>query len=163
MTFNCGDIQLCAVSDTPLQVAAHGSRFAGDIVTGVRSLSDAGHSFRFAVLVPALTLVLVVVIGACAAGELKALPLDENGEPDPVHVVGQDVWAARCSTCHGSTGNGGTGPKLNDGRIAEKYPELSVQTSIIANGVGGRMPAFRDKLSSDEIEAVARYTREVLS
>jgi len=126
----------------------------------VRSVSsNAKRLVRFGVV----AVVLALVIGACAAGELKALPLDENGQPDPVHVIGQDIWAARCATCHGSTGNGGTGPKLNEGRVLEKYPELSVQASVIANGVGVRMPAFREKLSVAEIEAVTRYTREVLS
>jgi len=131
----------------------------GDIVQSVSVPLNATRVLRLAIV--ALTIGLLIV--ACAAGDLKALPLDENGEPDPVHVLGQDIWAARCATCHGSTGNGGSGPKLNEGRVAEKYPEFSVQTSIIANGVGGRMPAFRDKLSADEIEAVAVYTREVLS
>jgi len=107
--------------------------------------------------------VFSLLVAACVSADLKALPLDENGEPDPVHVLGQDIWAARCATCHGSTGNGGTGPKLADGKATEKYPDLAVQTSIIANGVGGRMPSFREKLTPDEIDAVARYTREVLS
>lgn len=113
-------------------------------------------------LAAVLVAVAVAVSSGCAAPDLKALPLDADGNPDPVHVVGQDVWVTRCTTCHGATGNGGAGPKLGDGRVGEKYPEIGVQVSIIANGVGGRMPAWKDRLTREEIEAVTRYTREVL-
>lgn len=99
---------------------------------------------------------------SCAADPQFAIPLGPDGAPDPVLTQGAEIWTARCATCHGRTGKGGTGPRLADGRVTEKYPEFNVQTSIITNGVGGRMPSFAEKLTPEDIEAVARFTREVL-
>lgn len=104
----------------------------------------------------------LLAINACAGDPEFVIPLDADGNPDAVLATGAEIWTARCATCHGRTGNGGTGPRLADGRVTEKYPEFSVQTSIITNGVGGRMPSFAEKLSAEEIDAVARFTREVL-
>lgn len=109
---------------------------------------------------------LALIIGAAllsgCAGGAPALPLGADGLPDPELVVGQTVFQGRCATCHGSTGSGGTGKKLSDGEVVARYPDDAVQNSIITNGLGGRMPAFREVLTTEEIEAVVRYTREVL-
>jgi len=108
-----------------------------------------------------LTIGAAVLLGGCAGGA-PPLPLGADGLPDPELVVGQTVFQGRCATCHGSTGSGGTGTKLSDGDVLVKYPDAAVQGSIVTNGLGGRMPAFRDVLTPEEIEAVVRYTREIL-
>ena len=57
-------------------------------------------------------------------------------------------------------GGGGAGPKLA-GRMEDVYPDIADQIAVIANGRGS-MPAFGSALTPEQIEAVAKYEREVL-
>ena len=76
--------------------------------------------------------------------------------------MGREVYSRRCANCHGAAGGGGTGPKLADGKVIEQYPDPADQLRLIAQGRNA-MPAFSGSLSSAELDAVVRYTREVLS
>lgn len=124
-----------------------------------RSTTDrTGSRYRRApVLALALAAPLIVAAGLTAcAGEV---PDVTSG--DPVLVLGREVYSRNCVGCHGASGQGGTGTKLNDGLAAEEYPDPADQFAVIANGKD-QMPAFSGKLSDDEIEAVVRFTREGL-
>lgn len=85
----------------------------------------------------------------------------EVSASDPVLVQGRDVYSRNCVGCHGATGQGGTGKKLNEGIVVAEYPDPADQFAIIANG-NNQMPAFTGKLSDEEIDAVVRFTREGL-
>jgi mono/diheme cytochrome c family protein len=102
-------------------------------------------------------LVVVVAWGAAACGGP-----DIARPEDPVLAEGQRVYDASCASCHGKGGGGGaTGPKLS-GVVEARYT-LEEHIAVITEGRGGSaMPAFRDLLTPEEIEAVARYEREVL-
>ena len=108
----------------------------------------------------AVLLTVVVAAGACA-GEAPEVPLGPDGTPDEELVLGRDVYSRRCANCHGAGGGGGTGPKLADGAVVEQYPDAADQRTIIADGRNA-MPAFSGSLSTSELDAVVRYTREVL-
>lgn len=98
-------------------------------------------------------LVLAGSLGvACSAGPPRP--------SDPLLARGYDVYRAKCAACHGTTGGGGTAPKLK-GVVASRYPNIADQIAVISNG-RMNMPAWKDRLSADEIEAVARYEREGL-
>lgn len=72
--------------------------------------------------------------------------------------TGADVYRARCSSCHGAGGGGGLGPSL--ARIEDRLDDAE-QRSVVE--VGRRtMPAFSNVLSPADIDAVVRYTREIL-
>lgn len=107
----------------------------------------------------ALWAAAVLVVSACAS-EVPEVPLGSDGEPDAVLLVGRDVFASRCSNCHGSAGGGGTGPRLA-GTVVQTYPDPADQEAVVRDG-RGNMPSFGGTLSDAEIEAVVRYTREVL-
>lgn len=107
-----------------------------------------------------LVLVLLLLPGACA-GEAPDVPLGPDGEPDPELVIGRDVYSRRCANCHSADGSGGTGPKLSDGVVVETYPDPLDQRAIIADGRNA-MPSFSGSLSTEQLDAVVRYTREVL-
>lgn len=111
-------------------------------------------------LLVALLVLLMAVPGACggSAPEVQASP---DGTLDPQLVEGRDLYSSNCASCHGNSGGGGRGPALDAGRMTEKYPDIADQIDLVANGRNG-MPAFGEKLTPDEIEAVVRYTREVL-
>ncbi len=114
-------------------------------------------------------------------------PPDQN---DPL-VVGAQVYAANCSTCHGSNGEGGSGPKLADGEVLKTFKDPLAQARWVtygkthggpdANGnygdkdrpggqrsvdeFGGAMPSAEKDLglTPDQIVAVVRHERETLS
>jgi len=98
----------------------------------------------------------------CLAGQVPPVPVEADGTQDPVLVAGREVWADNCVRCHGADGGGGRGPKLKNGAVAFKYPNVDVQRSIVIQGLNGKMPGFRTVLTPDEIEAVVDYTRKVL-
>lgn len=106
-------------------------------------------------------LATLVLLAGCA-GESPDVPIGPDGEADEVLLGGRDVYGARCARCHGASGGGGTGPKLSDGSVVDAYPEIDDQFALVLEGKNA-MPSFANRLSSEEIDAVVRYTREVLS
>lgn len=99
----------------------------------------------------------MALLGACGGGgESPAAPAD-----DAQLVLGREVYGARCANCHGAAGGGGRGPRISEGRLVDKYPDVADQIALVAEGNKG-MPGFAEQLSPDEIAAVVAYTREVL-
>lgn len=98
---------------------------------------------------------------ACSSGSVPEVPAGPNGEPDPVLVAGRRVYADRCANCHGVRGQGGRGPSLTGDSMLESYPAAADQIEVVADGKS-TMPGFSDTLTPAEIEAVVRFTREVL-
>lgn len=115
------------------------------------SLRRTKHTLRLAVAGVAL------VLGVSACTQAPELPEGADAQL----VEGRNVWQARCATCHGPDGGGGTGPRLNEGRVLERFADPADQVAIIENGKGN-MPSFSSVLTEEEIEAVIRYTREIL-
>jgi len=78
---------------------------------------------------------------------------------DPTLAKGQQVYNMNCVACHGSGGGGGTGPRLVG--IADRMTEEQ-EIDKITNGVAGTaMPAWSGRLSAEDIDAVAAYTRSL--
>lgn len=105
---------------------------------------------------------MVIIATSCLAGQVPPVPVGADGTPDPVLVAGRQVWMDNCVRCHGADGGGGRGPKLKNGAVAFKYPNVEVQRSIVIQGLNGKMPGFRTVLTPDEINSVVEYTRQVL-
>jgi mono/diheme cytochrome c family protein len=107
---------------------------------------------------------------------------------DPELVLGEELYG-NCSGCHGANGEGGSGRPLNGGEVLLTFPDIEDHIAWVAEGsalVGGagnpygspdrpggqqvsgaggygQMPGFAGSLSEEEIRAVTRYEREVLS
>ncbi len=94
---------------------------------------------------------------ACAAGDIPEVPAD-----DEQLVEGRALWATNCVNCHGSDGSGGVGTKLNDGALLDLYPTAEEQRLVVVEGRRA-MPAFGDKFTDEELDAVLRYTREIIA
>jgi mono/diheme cytochrome c family protein len=112
----------------------------------------------------------VVALGGCG-GEEETTPTPETvegtlpTEPGPAPAGegdaanGKDVYvSAGCTTCHtlsdaGSTGT--VGPNLD-----ETTPDAALVVDRVTNGAGA-MPAFKDRLSEQEIADVAAYVSSV--
>ena len=111
-----------------------------------------------------VTVLVVAALGAACGGGDDQPPeaTTADGSVDPVLAEGRQIFADNCATCHQPDGSGGRGPRINDGRVVENYPDPADQIELVTNGRGG-MPAFGERLGAEQIEAVVRYTREVLS
>ena len=105
--------------------------------------------------------VCCLLVGACS-GEPPQVVAGPDGQVDQVLVQGREIYGRHCASCHGRGGGGGIGPQINGGELIKNYENISEQVVIIVNGAGS-MPSFAEKLSQTEIEAVTRYTREVLN
>ena len=106
-------------------------------------------------------LVAAALVGAACAPGSPDPPTEPGGTVDPVLEVGQQVYENDCARCHGDAGGGGFGPKVAEGTVTVVYPDIADEIAIIADGRNG-MPSFSARLDPEEIEAVARYTREAL-
>lgn len=109
----------------------------------------------------AWVVVLVALLLAAGCSQAPEVPLGPDGEPDPVLLEGRDLFSAQCQRCHSADGGGGRGPNIRSDRVLEKYPVIEDQMRIVSEGKNA-MPAFAGQLTDAEIEAVVRYTREVL-
>lgn len=108
--------------------------------------------------------VIAVAVSGCS-GSSDGSPLAE----------GKAVYAALCSVCHGSTGDGGVGPALGD--VAVTWPSCEDQIAWIRLGsdgwraafgdtygatgkpIEGGMPAQAENLLESEMAAVAAFER----
>jgi len=104
--------------------------------------------------------IVIMAATACAA-DTPMVPVGPDCVPDPVLVLGREIYSDRCANCHGSSGGGDRGPKVSDRSTFEDYPHVADLVVFVAAGKG-LMPGFGDTLSEAELEAVARYVREVL-
>lgn len=112
-----------------------------------------------AALLPVAAVLLLA--GACSSGEAPQVPQGADGTADPVLVEGREVWSSSCARCHGSSGGGGSGPKLSDGRATELYPDPADMEAVIADGKSA-MPSFGGSLTPEQITAVTAYVLQVL-
>jgi cytochrome c6 len=69
-------------------------------------------------------------------------------------TIFSEAGCERCHTLSAAGATGRSGPDLDDSALG-----LAAVTERIADG-RGRMPSFRDDLSSDQIDAVARFVVE---
>jgi mono/diheme cytochrome c family protein len=100
---------------------------------------------RFAALLCALLLALVVPFSALAADDAAAM------------------FKTKCSPCHGADGSGDTPMGKKVAAKALGSPEVQKQTdeqlqSIIGSGKG-KMPAFAKKLSAAQIADLVKFVR----
>lgn len=73
---------------------------------------------------------------------------------------GLSIYTANCLACHGDQGaNGHNGPNLQTSKFADEYDNV---VDRITNG-GTSMPSFKDTLSQEEIEAIAKYVSGIIA
>ena len=107
-------------------------------------------------IVGAVTLALCVVVIVVAGGGGGGGGDSASDGP----VDGQAIYEQSCANCHAIDGSGAIGPKLSDGRVGRRFPDIADQIEIIENGRPDTgMPPFADALTDEEIRAVAEYER----
>lgn len=103
---------------------------------------------------------LLIAVGLVSAAALGA-PAVSAQAPD-----GQAIFREECRTCHGTTGKPTQRamsqyknmPTLDAAFLAKRSQDSIV--AVLNHGLGKDMKSFKDKLSPDEIAAVARYVKE---
>jgi mono/diheme cytochrome c family protein len=128
------------VEDPP----AGGAGMPADLVTG----SDADAVATYVASVAG-------VGGGGGSGPASGAGGGGTGGSDDAAADGEAIFtSAGCSGCHtlAAAGSSGTiGPNLDEAK-----PTLDEAVSTVRNGRGA-MPAFRDQLSEEQIDAVAEY------
>lgn len=102
-----------------------------------------------------IVVAVVLVLAGCGSGG------DAEVIADPELSLGRDVYGRQCASCHGQSGGGGIGPALGDGRVVEAFPNVADHRAVVVEGRGA-MPSFGDRMTDEEMDAVVRYTRELL-
>ena len=95
-----------------------------------------------------------------------AIPAEKATATPDEFAVARANYAKHCSACHGDEGKGGLVkventklevPSLREGH-ALVHPDEEFVEQITEGGDG--MPKFKDKLSSEEINAMVRFIRQ---
>lgn len=122
------------------RVHSHSSQYAWDV---------ARRALLFAVT--------ALLATACGGGSI-VLPDDADEEL----FAGLAVYQQRCAQCHGQTGGGGIGLNIQD--VESKLTDEEQRAVVVEGrrGPTGNMPAFEFVLSDSDIDAVVRFTREIL-
>ena len=123
------------------------------------------------------TLMLLPIWAIAYVGTLERPPQQTTG----ILATGSHVYEARCASCHGATGGGGSGYALADGEVLATFPTAAAQIQWVvigSDGVGlgnqygdpargrvveGGMPAWGDVLTVEELIGVVLHERARLS
>jgi mono/diheme cytochrome c family protein len=129
---------------------------------------------------------LPVLVALPVWGFVYATTLETPTSPNDPLTVGREVYG-QCASCHGASGGGGVGPALTEGDTLLTFPDFRDHLIWVRDGTeaanpdgtygdpdreggartlddfSGTMPAFGGSLSEEELIAVVRFEREVLS
>lgn len=88
-----------------------------------------------------------------------ALFLSACGGSLPEGATGQEIYDARCASCHRKDLSGAVGPALGSGSAAAGKPDESYELTITEGR--GRMPSFGGVFTDQQIADVIAYIRNV--
>lgn len=107
---------------------------------------------------PAVLLLLAVGLTACGGGGGSDGDARRGNADSAAQAAsgGERLYSNRCMVCHGGDLKGGFGPELRGIGELRSRDEL---IAAIRDGTG-LMPAFRDRLTEEEIAAIVDWIRE---
>lgn len=112
---------------------------------------------------------------AAAMADLRLMPNGISGTPPEIYFALDHTYEGNayslsqgkrlyswfgCGSCHGADGNGGIAPSFADGWWLYG-PEMVSVTASIMDGRPHGMPAFRDKMTAEQIWQLAGYVRTI--
>ena len=74
-------------------------------------------------------------------------------------VLGAQLYAKNCASCHGANGEGGSGTALGNPVMLGLTPDAFLRHAIAEGRDGTPMPAFKDKLSDAELDGLTAFLR----
>jgi mono/diheme cytochrome c family protein len=122
---------------------------------------------RARVALLAVSLAVGLLLVACGGGSdspTVATPPQPTGTlaGDAELLQGRTTYTKYCAACHGVFGNGGAGTAFVGGQLLRDLPTAEEQAALVRKG-RSVMPSFGETLTPEQIDAVVRYTREVLA
>lgn len=76
-------------------------------------------------------------------------------------VDGTEIYRSNCAECHGGSGEGAKkGIPLKSGHALDHSEAEAIKK--VTNGDGNKMPAFREKLTTEQIAAVVSFVRTTI-
>jgi mono/diheme cytochrome c family protein len=107
---------------------------------------------------------LLIALAVIAAALLIFLPaISETTYAGGSAASGADIYKAKCAACHAADGSGSSpmGKKmgLRDLGSADVQTMSDADLAKITADGKGKMPAFKSKLSQEEIDAVVKHLR----
>jgi mono/diheme cytochrome c family protein len=73
-------------------------------------------------------------------------------------AAGQQLFLKNCAHCHGVDARGDEGPDLHGLKASDEWIDYRIR-----NGAKGEMPAFREKFSQSDVDALIAYLRSLPS
>jgi mono/diheme cytochrome c family protein len=104
------------------------------------------------------TIALLLLAAACGGSSSPSTSAPSGGGGNVSAAAGKAVFVSNCASCHtlADAGTSGTvGPNLDDLK-----PDDATVVHQVTNG-GGVMPSFEGKLSTAQIQSVAKYVSTV--
>jgi len=115
-----------------------------------------------------LTFGAIFILAACAGTDEPTTPTDApappvvketeastsvESDPEPAGIDTAKLFQDNCSRCHGDKREGKNGPSLLPGRLTK---DASAYEKTITTG-SGSMPAWGNRLSAEEINALSEW------
>jgi cytochrome c551 len=107
---------------------------------------------------PSVPLKLKLICISCAALSFIMLPISAQD-------TAASLYKTKCALCHApdGSGSGPVGTQLNvpNLRLRQAQAQTSDQWTQITENGKGKMPAFKGRLSDDQIRQLVTYIREL--
>ena len=71
--------------------------------------------------------------------------------------VGEAIFRTNCISCHGRKGEGGSGPNMTDESFLLVKTVTDIPQTVIKGSVSAGMPAWGNRLSTNEVVLVSAY------
>jgi putative heme-binding domain-containing protein len=106
----------------------------------------------------------ILIILACAAALLAQRDNRRRGDDAPSSpeavAMGRQIYLGACSACHGTSGNGGTGPSLVNGLQVRRANDRQLFDSIRGGVKSTDMPPFPN-FKDEEVWALVAFVRSL--
>lgn len=112
--------------------------------------------------------VFLAVVAACGRAQPQAEATPKAGPAGGTPAIqlslerGESTYQANCLVCHGDRrgeGGNGLGPPHNDQGHTWHHPDAQLMEWTLNGRLYGGMPAFKDKLTQQDAEAVLAYIK----
>ena len=119
---------------------------------------------RWSVVVTASSLMLLAAAcgGDSGSSGDQPRPSPPSAPSDELVTLGESLYVANCQSCHGDrTGAGGVpgAPPHNETGHTSHHPDAQLSDWVLDGKFPGQMPAFGDRLSREQVEAVLAYIK----
>ncbi len=100
-----------------------------------------------------------ITLASCRSASGSPSPLITTTQATSgVPIDAAALFAANCAGCHGANRQGGVGPPLNAASLASRS-ETQVKETLANGRPGTAMPAWKDRLSPAQMEALAKFVK----